>query len=86
MSKITGDVIAHQLGNAIRHGINWGKQTADTLVRDAGEYLREESRHTPDREEVDVFLNMVDELRSDVDRLDQRVKRLLKSLAEIQTT
>lgn len=86
LSKVTGDVIAHQLGNAIRQGVNWGKQTADTLISDTGEYLREESRHTPDRDEVESFLSMVDELRSDFDRLEQRVKRLLKSHVEDQPT
>ncbi|NOX43927.1 MAG: sterol-binding protein [Gammaproteobacteria bacterium] len=77
LSKITGDVIAHQVGNLARAGKSWSKKTAETLELDVAEYLQEESQQLPRCEEVEQFLSNVDLIRSDVDRLEARVKRLL---------
>jgi len=76
LSLVTGDVVAHRVGNAVRGAAEWGRKTLETLSRDAAEYLQEESRDLPNRGEVEIFLEDVDELRSDVDRLEARVKRL----------
>lgn len=76
LSLVTGDAVAHQIGNAVRSASAWGKKTLETLSRDAAEYLQEESRDLPNRGEVESFLTDVDELRSDVDRLEARIKRL----------
>lgn len=82
VSRITGDMIAHQIGNVARGALQWGRNTLDTLSRDVAEYLHEESRDLPGRDEVSEFLSMVDTLRSDVDRLEARVQRLQDWTAE----
>jgi len=80
LSRLSGDVIAHQLGNTVRDLFSWGGKAAETLGRDAAEYFQEESRDLVVKPELDQFLDQVDTLRSDVDRLAQRVKRLQAQL------
>ena len=76
LSHLVGDAAAHQVGNLVRDALQWGAKSADTLGRDLTEYLQEESRQLPQRDEVNKFLAAVDVLRNDVERLDARVKRL----------
>jgi len=78
LSHIAGDVIAHKTGQLARGVIDWGKKTTAILGQDAAEYLQEESRDLPNRREVEEFLTSVDTLRSDVDRMEMRVSRLIK--------
>ena len=82
LSRITGDVLAHQVGNVARGMGKWGSNVLDTVSRDVAEYLHEESRDLPTRGEVDEFLSTVDTLRSDADRLEARMQRLYGWLAE----
>ena len=76
LSRLVGDVAAHQVGRLVRDTMAWGAKSADTLSRDVSEYLQEESRQLPQRDEVDAFLGAVDNLRDDVARLEARVHRL----------
>jgi ubiquinone biosynthesis protein UbiJ len=76
LSRLIGDVAAHQVGNLVRDTLNWGARSMDTLGRDITEYLQEESRQVPQADEVNEFLAAVDVLRNDVERLEARVKRL----------
>lgn len=76
LSRLTGDIVAHQVGNLFRGLGAWGRHASDTLARDAGEYVQEELGFVPSRGEVEQFLNEVDTLRSDVDRLEARIRRL----------
>lgn len=76
LSRYTGDVIAHQLGNVARSGLAWWRGAAAALGQDLADYLRYEADHVPARVEVDAFLNDVDRLRDDVERLTARVARL----------
>lgn len=76
LAAVTGDVVAHQVGNAARGGRAWGRQTADTLLRNTGEWLTEERRLLPPAAEARHFLREVDRLREDTDRLEARLRRL----------
>ena len=76
LSRLVGDVVAHQVGNLVRDTLKWGAKSLDTLGRDINEYLQEESRHLPPADEVNAFLSAVDVLRDDVERLEVRVNRL----------
>lgn len=76
LSRLTGDIIAHQLGNTVRGLLAWGERSAEHLGQDTADYLQEETEILPLPWEVNEFIEQVDTLRSDVDRMEARVKRL----------
>jgi ubiquinone biosynthesis protein UbiJ len=76
LSRLVGDPVAHQVGEGLRSLGGWGRKSADTLTQDLTEYLQEEARLVPTDYEVRAFLDQVDGLRDDVDRLAARVERL----------
>lgn len=80
-SRIVGDAAAHQLGRFWRGVRDWRRQAGDTLRRDGVEYLQRELRALPPRVAVEQFLNAVDTLREDTDRLTARLERLRRRLA-----
>lgn len=82
LSRLTGDVIAHEIGSALRKTFAWGRNTAQTLQLDLQETLQEEWRLTPTRYEIEPFITGVDRLRDDAERLQARVQRLAKRIAE----
>jgi ubiquinone biosynthesis protein UbiJ len=79
LSRLVGDVAAHQIGNLARGALSWGSQAAGSLSRATADYLQEESRNLPAPVEVERFIQGVDTLRSDCDRLAARVARLERS-------
>jgi len=80
LSKYVGDVVAHQVGSVVREVFSWGKKTSETLMQNGVEYLQEESRELPHPVEVEAFVDAVDSLRADVDRMSARVSRLKQKL------
>lgn len=78
LSRLVGDPAAHQLGNIVRSSLSWGWRATDTLFRNTAEYLQQETRDLPPRMVVESFLDAVDELRIDTDRLEARILRLQK--------
>ncbi|HQU14539.1 MAG: ubiquinone biosynthesis accessory factor UbiJ [Gammaproteobacteria bacterium] len=80
LSHLTGDVIAHQAGNVARAASGWSRRTVERLALDLSEYLHEESRQLATRDEVDIYMDSVDNVRSATDRLAARVARLLRHL------
>jgi ubiquinone biosynthesis accessory factor UbiJ len=76
LALVFGDVLAHQIGRGLRGAVAWSNNAAGTLARDLTEYLQEEVRLCPRRDETEEFLAQVDTVRMDVDRLEQRIARL----------
>ncbi|MDX1434085.1 MAG: SCP2 sterol-binding domain-containing protein [Gammaproteobacteria bacterium] len=76
LAGVLGDTIAHELGRGARRLLAWTIDAADTLLLDAGEYLREERGAAPDAAETEDFALDVERLRDDVERLEQRIARL----------
>lgn len=81
LSRVIGDVAAHQAGNVARSALAFGRRAADTFAQNVAEFLQEESRDLPTRTEADEFLSGVDRLRDDVDRIEARINLLDKSNA-----
>lgn len=81
LSRLTGDIIAHQVGNLARGFFGWTADAAANVGRDGAEYFQDELRLFPTRPEAEVYFSAVDELRSDCDRLEARVRRLQQRLA-----
>ena len=76
LSKVIGDVAAHQIGNAARSVFAFGRRAADTFTQNVAEYLQEEGRDLPSRTEAEEFVAGVDKLRDDVDRLEAKLELL----------
>lgn len=84
LSRLVGDVAAHQLGNVGRSALAWSRSARQTLIEDLGEYIAEESRLVAPRADVEALVTDIDDLRDDTERLDMRVERLLRLHAEQQ--
>lgn len=82
LSRLTGDVIAHQAGNIARRTGAWLRHGRHTLEHDISEYLQEELRVLPTRIEIDNFIDAVSRTGMAVDRLEARLKRLQDALPE----
>lgn len=76
LARLVGDVAAHEVGEAARAAQDFGARTGRTAERNLREYLQEEARLVPTRYEVKEFLDAVDAVRDDVERLAARVDRL----------
>jgi ubiquinone biosynthesis protein UbiJ len=76
LSRLVGDVPAHNLGLAARAAAGWLRTSLRTTAANAAEYLAHERRDLVPRAEADGFLRDVDRLREDVDRLAARIDAL----------
>jgi ubiquinone biosynthesis protein UbiJ len=83
LARLVGDPVAHQVGQGLRSAGRWGRQSADTLTQDLKEYLQEEARLLPTDYEVRAFLDQVDTLRDDVERLAARIDRLARRRSDL---
>ncbi len=79
VSHITGDVIAHSLGNAARGLFSWGENLINTIGMDISEYVQYETRDIASGPEIKHFNAEIDTIRSDVDRAEARLNRLLQT-------
>jgi len=77
LSKITGDVVANQIGEFVSGLSSWMQETTNTNALNVSEYFREEQNMLPSKFEVERFKKGVDELRLSTDRLDAKVQRLI---------
>lgn len=84
LSRLTGDIIAHQVGNKVRNLIAWSRKAGDALGQDIADYLQEESDILPTGVEIEAFLKDVDDLRIDADRLEARIRRLAAEADKIE--
>lgn len=80
LSRYSGDIVAHKLGDLIRATAAWGQQALNTLGQDAAEYLQQEAQDLPLPTAVRQFLHEIDNLRDDTARLEARVTRLREHL------
>ncbi|MGI9329142.1 MAG: ubiquinone biosynthesis accessory factor UbiJ [Gammaproteobacteria bacterium] len=76
LSRLIGDVAAHQIGEAARGFAGWAGNAADSFSRSVTEFLQEERRDLPTRYEVDEFLGDIDRLANDVERAAARLQQL----------
>jgi ubiquinone biosynthesis accessory factor UbiJ len=84
LAKLVGDVPAHLFGAASRQLLQFGKRTHNTFLRHLEEYLHEEARLLPTRLEVEGFINDVQKLAQNVERIDARIKRLQQQIKAAQ--
>lgn len=80
LSRVIGDVAAHQVGKLARGMWTFGKRVVDTFSQNVSEFLQEESRDVVTRVEADEFNDAVDHLRDGVDRAAAKLEQLQRQL------
>ena len=78
--RLTGDTLAYPLAQRLRRGFDWLKYNRSEFEQSVAEYLREESHYLPDKSQTTRFMQNVDLLRADTDRLEARIKRLQNTI------
>lgn len=79
LSQFTGDVVAHQLGSFIRKGIDFKNNLSHSMQQNLSEYLQEELKVFPSKNEIDDFFHDVDELSLGVERMQAQISQILES-------
>lgn len=80
LARLTGDTLAYPLAQRLRRGFDWLKYNRSEFEQSVAEYLREESHYLPDKTQTTRFMQNVDLLRADTDRLEARIKRLQNTI------
>ena len=81
LSHLTGDMIAHHVGNVARSAGAYLRQGRVIARQNTTEYLQEELQVLPARIEIENFCSDVTQLAMDTDRLAARLERLRKQTA-----
>lgn len=76
LARVIGDMPAFGVGSLVRRALDYGRNVARTGAQNVGEYLAHERRALVPRAEAKAFLEQVDALREQVDRVAARVARL----------
>jgi ubiquinone biosynthesis protein UbiJ len=84
LSKLTGDVVAHEAGRAVRGFAGWASRARESLGRSVAEYLTEESRDLVASAELEEFYTDVDQLSMGVDRAAAKLQQLRTHKAKQQ--
>jgi len=76
LSRVIGDVAAHRVAQAGSAFLAWQTRTATNLAQSLAEYWTEERPVIASGEAVREFVQAVDVLRDDTERLEKRIERL----------
>lgn len=76
LSRLTGDVIAHEFFRGVSAFGQWQRKARENFKLNLTEYLQEEVGYFPLNEEIKTFIQEVDILRDDIERLEIRIERL----------
>jgi len=76
LAELVGDGLAFQLQQTGQKFTKWGQYTVSSFSNSVSEYLQEESRDVVTETELNIFNDAVDQLRDDVERLQQKIQSL----------
>lgn len=82
LSRIVGDVAAHQIGNTLRSLAAFGRHAAERLSGDTVDYLSEERRELIAPSEIEHFNRQVTEVARRADELEKELARLRTDFPE----
>ena len=86
VSHLTGDVVAHKIGNFFKHAHNWHQESLNSIQLNISEFLQDESKDLPPEPEVNIFTQQVDKLTEDMDRAEAKIQQLNQALQATHKT
>ena len=78
LTQFLGDVVGHQAAQLIRSKLGWAGARVNSGQRLTREFLTEELKTIPGKNELEDFYRQVDDLRLAADRVAARAEKLLK--------
>ncbi|MBT4521933.1 MAG: hypothetical protein HOC23_18195 [Halieaceae bacterium] len=75
-----GEDAGHQVTQILRSLFNWGEQASNNILRQIKDFIQDEARLSPSRQELEGFCKGVRELGLQVQRLDSNTRRIRKRL------
>ena len=84
LSHVTGDVVAHKIGQFFRTARQWHQENFNSLQLNIKEFLQDETQDLPPAPEINILTQQVDQLKEDFDRLEARINRLGTKFKEQQ--
>ncbi len=78
LAEVIGDVPAHMLSTTVKQSVSWSKQVSQSFLRDLEEFIKYEVRALPGKAIAASQFEGIDQLRLATDRLEARVRNLLK--------
>lgn len=82
LARWLGEVPAHGLAEGLRRMARWGLRTQQEMRADIAEYVFEEARLLPGRQQIETLRDHLTELEVATDRLDARLARLRRRLED----
>jgi len=76
ISHVFGDVISHNFAHGVVQASQFLSQLFDNTRQDIPDYLQHEIQVTPTACELNDYLEQVDQVRSQTDRLQARIHKL----------
>lgn len=80
LSQYTGDIVAHQMISSGKKISDWLQKTVATTQQNLSEYIRFEAKLSPASIELENFYDAIADLKSDSDKLKQKVERLSQKI------
>ena len=77
LSNFVGDMVADHAAQTAHDSSEWLKEKQQTMQENTAKYLTEEAQLTPAEEEMNHYLDEVDDLRMSVDRLEAKVNQYI---------
>jgi ubiquinone biosynthesis protein UbiJ len=79
LSSVIGDIPAHIIGTSLRHGLSFGLNLGQSLIRDAEEFIKYELRLFPNKAVANKQFTAINKLQEASDKLEQKIKARLKT-------
>jgi ubiquinone biosynthesis protein UbiJ len=76
LSRVLGDIAAHQLVSTATDVLEWHKNAAETIARSWIEHWQEEKPVLAQPGQVHAFFNEVGEVHDQVERLEKKIRQL----------
>ena len=80
ISHWVGDISAHQIGRAAEKLKKFSSRFKKSMSQNVNEYIHEEINVFPPKEALQDFFSDIDVLRMDVDRIEARIKNLIRGV------
>jgi ubiquinone biosynthesis protein UbiJ len=80
LAPFLGDVITNEVSQFAEDARNWSREARVSLRRNVDDYLKQEARYFPHREQVDKFNDELDQLKLRIDRVKARTDLLCQRL------